>query len=178
MSSLANLAHLLRDERVAAVAARVAKLDGHPDVFDVNEEGDVIVSCLTLNHEVPIWANLDTLAGSSGHGVWFIPDEGTEVMIGFDDGDFEGEAYIIGRTSSGNAPEGLAPGKVFVLGVEVQVRSPNGTAQPALTMDDYTSLKSWLETHVHSGVTTGPGTSAVATTPVPDAVGTQVAKLE
>lgn len=136
----AHLKELLRDEREWVVSARVAVLDGQSSHFEVNAEGDLIVSCLTLLHAVPIWANLDSLAGGSdGSGVWHIPDPDTEVMIGFDHGEFEGEAHIISRTSGGKAPAGLAAGTVFILGANVEIRQPGGTAIKLPTLADVQS---------------------------------------
>ncbi len=166
---VANIRELLRDEREWCVAARVEVLKGQSSHFEVNEEGDLIVSCITLLHGVPIWANLDTLAGGAdGSGVWFIPDPGTEVKIGFDHGDFEGEAYILMRGSAGKAPQGLTSGTVFILGANVQIRTPGGTATKLPTLADHNALKSKVNDlidkyngHKHLGVTTGAGISGL-----------------
>jgi hypothetical protein len=175
MSNLANLKRLLEDDRVPAIAARIALHAGETTHYRVNEEGDLVVSVLTLNHEVPIWANLDTLAGSSGHGVWFIPDLDTEVIITFDNGDYEGEAYIAMRTSGGRAPAGLASGKVFVLRLDVQVRSPDGTASAVPTMADFEALRGQYNIHTHPVA----GAAASATTmQAPDPAGTTIFKAE
>lgn len=190
---VANLRKLLQDEREWVVAASVTVLDGQSSHFEVNDEGDVIVSCVTHLHAVPIWANLDSLAGGSdGSGVWHIPDPGTEVKIGFDHGDFEGEAYILMRGSGGKAPQGLGPGIVFVLGSNVQIRTPVGTAAKLPTLADYNALKAYVNAqfssvggHTHatpSGPTTTTTTVATAGTPpthsAPDPTGTTVLEAE
>ena len=142
-----SLRQLLQDDRVHAIAARVAVLDGQSSHFETNAEGHVVVSCLTLNTETPIWANLGPLVGGGGKqfGVWWVPDPGTEVLISFDNGDFEGEAYLV-ACHGGNAapPSGLASGVILVLGSNVQIRQPNGTANKIPTMNDLTELVSAL----------------------------------
>lgn len=190
---VAHLRELLRDEREWVVAARVEVLGGQASHFEVNAEGDLIVSCITLLHGVPIWANLDTLAGGSdGSGVWFIPDPGTEVKIGFDHGDFEGEAYILMRGSAGRAPQGLTSGTVFILGNNVQIRTPGGVATKLPTLADLNALKSYVNAqlsttggHIHatpSGPTTTITTVASAGTPpthpAPNPTGTTVLESE
>lgn len=190
---VAHLRALLRDEREWVVAARVEVLDGQSSHFEVNAEGDVIVSCVTLLHGVPIWANLDTLAGGSdGSGVWFVPDPGTEVKLGFDGGDFEGEAYILMRTSAGKAPQGLASGTVFILGSNVQIRTPGGTPHKLPTLADFNALKDYVNAqfsatggHTHA-TPSGPTTTIVTVTAgssspthaAPDPTGTTVLEAE
>lgn len=185
---VANLRKLLEDEREWVVAASIAVLDGQSSHFDVNDEGDVIVSCVTHLHGVPIWANLDSLAGGSdGSGVWHIPDPGTEVMVGFDHGDFEGEAHIVSRGSGGRAPQGLGPGIVFVLGNNVQIRTPGGTATKLPTFDDVQQLRNKVEslrtahnTHTHPATsgTTSATLDGLVTGATPTPAGTTVLEAE
>jgi hypothetical protein len=194
---IANLKELLRDERLWCVAARVEIHPGEASHWSVNEEGDVIVSVITVNFEVPINANLDSLAGGSdGSGVWHIPDPGTEVMVCFDGGDFEGEAHIVSRTSGGKAPAGIGPGIVFVLGAHIELRSPGGTAKRVAYLDELDDLRKYVRdqfsaaaghTHVVPGaaVTTtivaagaGAGAGSAPTVPPSIPTGTTVAKLE
>ena len=179
------------DGKVWTVSARVEVLDGQTSHFEVNAEGDLIVSCVTLLHGVSIWANLDTLAGGSdGSGVWHIPDPGTEVSLQFDHGDFEGEAHIVARTSGGKAPAGLSAGKVFVLGTSVEVRSPGGVATKLPTLADFQALVDKINdlishylSHTHTSAAAGSPTGP----PLPpddsisnasDPTGTTVIKVE
>lgn len=143
--SMADLKELLRDDRAWVVSARVEAHDGEDQHFEINEEGDIIVQVKTVNHEVPIRANLDSFAGGSdGSGVWHIPDPGTEVLVAFDLGEFEGEAYIVGRTSGGRAPTSLVSGQVLVLGNSVQIRTPTGTAIELPTKADVQAVVNLL----------------------------------
>jgi hypothetical protein len=190
---IANLKELLRDERIWCIAARVDLHDGQTSHFETNDEGDVIVSVRTVIHDQQIWANLDSMAGGSdGSGVWHIPDPGTEVVICFDQGDFEGEAYIVGRTSGGRAPQGLTSGTIFILGNNVQVRSPSGVANKLPTFDDLSNLKDYVNAqfssvggHTHAvvgGATTTTTTVASGGTPpthpASDPTGTTVLEAE
>jgi len=152
MSSLENLRDLLRDERVPAVAAHVALHAGETSFWFVNDEGDIVISVVTNQHGVELHANLDVIAGGSGRGIYMLPALGDEVLVGFDDGDFEGEVYVISRTTGGGgAPEGLAPGKVVVVGLEVLVHSGDGVCEPLVR-------KSEFDGHTH-----GPGSFTTPT---------------
>lgn len=184
--SLANLRELVKDDRIHVVAAVVAVLVGETAHYYVNTEGDVVVSCLVHQAGTPIWANLSALVGARGQGVWVIPDPGVEVMLGFDHGDFEGEAYLLACFPSGRSPAGLAPGKVFVIGMSVEVRSSSGTAAAVATKADVQAVVDYLKKqfdstsgHTHSGngappteATTGSSGSA------PSPTGTTVLKAE
>jgi hypothetical protein len=113
---------LLESERVWCVAARVALHDGEDAHHQMTDEGQMMVSVRTLRHDVQIWAILAG-GGSADVGVWFIPPVGTEVIVNFDDGMFEGDAYIVGI--HGKAPSDLAPGKVFIRGDVVNLANAN-----------------------------------------------------
>lgn len=186
MSSLENLRDLLRDERVAAVAAHVALHAGETSFWFVNDEGDIVISVVTNQHGVELHANLDVIAGGSGRGIYMLPALGDEVLIGFDDGDFEGEAYVISRTAGGGgAPEGLAPGKVVVVGLEVLVHSGDGVCEPLVRLSEHQALVDAIDGHRHSyasaggpALTTAPVTdpAGVVPDPMPPADGTPVLK--
>lgn len=135
--SYANLRKLLEDDRIHVAAAVVATLDGESSHYATNEEGDIIVSCLVQQGGTPVWANLGALVGAKGQGVWVIPDPGVEVMLGFDKGNFEGEAYLIACAPSGNSPSGLAPGTVYVLGLSVVIAQTPGAAQKMILGETY-----------------------------------------
>lgn len=188
----ANLRKMFTDDRVHTCAAIVSKHDGEELHYFVNDEGDLVVSCRTMQHDVPVHANLGALLGTAGRGVWYIPDENTEVMLAFDNGNFEGEAYIIASYSSGTSPNGLVPGKVFVLGIEVQIRSPNGVASKLPTFEDLQNLRDYVSNqfsanngHVHvvSGaatttMTTVTSAASAPTNPPASPVGTIILKAE
>jgi hypothetical protein len=109
--SLTSLRDHLRDERVWCVAARVALHDGDSSHFDTAKNGQLIISVRTLRNDVPIWAMMNG-GDVDGKGLWKIPAIGTEVMIGFDDGMFEGDAYIMGFM--GKPPTDLAEGETII----------------------------------------------------------------
>lgn len=191
--SMDNVKAALTDERVAAVAARVARHEGESSHYRVNDEGDLVVSVLTLQHEVPIEANLGALVGGGGKGVWQIPDVGVEVMVAFDDGAFEGEAYVVGYYPSGSSPGGLAPGKIFILGNNVEIRSTGGSAQAVAYKADVEDVISKLNslislfnahTHLHGpyspigGPAVPTAVPASLATPALPSDGTSVLKAE
>lgn len=106
-------------DKVWCLAARVEVHDGEEDHYDVTAEGAMMISVKTLRHDVPVWALLK--GGGVGIGVWYIPPVGTEVLLGFDDGEFEGDAYIAGI--HGHSPEGLVPDTILVIGDIVNVQA-------------------------------------------------------
>ena len=163
--SYSSIRALLKDDRVHVAGGVVAVLDGDTSHYYVNEEGDVIVSCLMHQGGGPRRANMAALVGARGQGVWVIPDPGVEVMIGFDQGDEEGEAYLIACFPSGRSPAGLVPGKVFVIGMEIEARSANGTALQLAYKSDVEAVDAKYANHIHldsvGGATTGPGSTAI-----------------
>lgn len=171
---MASMRQALADDRIHAVAARVTTLDGETEHYAVNDEGDVIVSVVTAQAGVPLWCNLGALTGGGGKGVYVIPDVGVEVVVVFDNGDFEGEAYICGYTTGGAAPAGLTPGKVLVIGAAVEIRSVSGTAQELVTKADFDAHKAAYDAHFHP---TGVGPSG-APPPAPTPVYTNILKAE
>lgn len=118
-------------------AARVEAWDGETEHHEVNEEGDVVVHCKMHSGGTPVKANLGPMAGSRGAGVWLIPDAGTEVVVASDNGNFEGELYLIAMHPTGNVPAGLVPGKVLVIGTSVEVRTFDGTPERGPRFETY-----------------------------------------
>lgn len=111
---------------VHAFAARVQAWPGESSHFEVNEEGDVILHCVRHHGGTPVKANLCGV-DSSGNGSIFIPDPGTEVMLGSDSGDFEGELYLLGCYPTGRPPDGLVSGKLFLINTNIELRSTTTT---------------------------------------------------
>lgn len=107
---------------VHAFAARVQAWPGETNHYETNEEGDIIVHCIRHHGGTPIKANLGGV-DASGNGSISIPDPGTEVMIGSDSGDFEGELYLMERYPTGKAPDGLVPGTRLIISPTVEIRS-------------------------------------------------------
>jgi len=185
-----GLRDMLRDDRVWVIGAVVALHEGESLHYAVNEDGDMQVTLLTHQHQVPITAILGGLGGA-GRGVWFIPELGTEVLVHFPDGDFQGDATVVGLMPTRSTPAGLVPGKVFVIGTEVQIRDAGAAAAVAFKSDvqalrDYVDNQfSSVNGHVHAvvaGVTTTittvatPGTTP--TVPAPNPTGTTVLKAQ
>lgn len=169
--AMSSMRDALRDERVPAVAARVAVHDGETSHFTVNDEGDLIVSVVTAGAGVPLWANLHGV-DKAGHGQIWIPAVGTEVIVIFDDGNFEGEAYIAASYPSGSARTSWEPGtlylvadKVSVTAHDVRISDGSGGEQPLVT-------KAEFDAHTHP---TGVGPSSPPTTPI---TGTTVLKAQ
>lgn len=127
--SRANMAAWVADGKVHVAAARVEAWDGEAQHYETNEEGDIVVHCKMHDAGTPLKANLGPMAGSRGAGVWLIPDAGTEVVVASNNGDFEGELYLIGMHPSGSSPANLTPGKVLVIGTTVEVRSFDGVPE-------------------------------------------------
>lgn len=163
---------LLKDERIPAVAAHVAVHDGESKHWELSDEGQMLVSVVTNNHGVEIWAILRG-GGFDGHGVWSIPAVGTEVVLGFDNGEFEGDVWVVGV--HGKPPSGFDDTKTLVIDDAVEIRSVNGAAQVLATKADVDALANFVQTMTMpvSGATAGP-TAGV----VPTATGTQVLKAE
>lgn len=138
---------------VMCFAATVQIHDGETQHWEVTDEGAMSVSVVTHQHAVPIDALLKG-GGNDGKGVWFIPSVGTEVLIAFENGDFEGDAYIVGVF--GHSPAGLQPGTILVLGDNIEIRSVGGTAQPLAFKSDVEAVDAKYDGHIHQESTMAP----------------------
>jgi hypothetical protein len=105
----AGLRDMLADDRVWFVLGTVALHEGETGHYETNDEGDLQVTVVT-HGGTPVTALLGGAFGSSS-GTWSIPDPGDEVMVAFSEGQFEGDAVVVGVVGRG-APAGLAPGTV------------------------------------------------------------------
>lgn len=131
---------LLAGEGVWCVAATVQLHKGELTHFQKQRNGQLMISVVTNQHAVPFWA---TYKGGDilGRGIWMIPGIGTEVMLCFDQGDFEGDAFIV--SMFGSAPdEAVAENITLLIDDTVEIRSLSGTAQGLLTVADGNALKS------------------------------------
>lgn len=189
----AALKELMRDERIWAIAARVANHKGESIHYEITDEGHVAISVVTLRHGIEIKALLKG-GDDSGNGLWKIPSVGTEVIVNFDDGEFEGDAYAV--SAHGEKPDGipLDPDKVFLVGPTVEVRSVNGTAQSLAFQNKLNDLENKVNSligkfngHTHvltvlaasgSGATGTAATPANVETTIPSSTGTDVLKGE
>ena len=170
-------------DMVPAVKATVAPHENSGSHWSVNADGDLEVTVLTHSHAVPITALLGALVGGSGKGVWMVPPLGTEVLVAFPDGDYEGDAVIVGVMPTGSVPSGLTDGKVVIVGIEVLVHDGAGGAVPLALKSDVDSLRTVFNAHVH--VVTGTaspsgdavaGTAAVTVAPAGPPIGTSCLK--
>lgn len=168
--TLKNLQQLHEDQRVWTVAGRVRLRDGETEHWFVMDEGGVAVSVETSQHGSPIWAQLRG-GSDDGSGVWAIPDVGTEVILAFDNGDYEGDCYVI--AAFGGAPIGLIPGRVLIIGDNVEIRRRDGVAEKLPTMADHQALIDYIQNDLVLGVVGGGGgTATVATSTAPTPSGT------
>jgi len=196
--TLQSLRDLTKDDSVHCCAARIELHEGETEYHAINDEGYVIISCVTLNGGIPVWANLSLDVDESGRGIWKLPALGTEVLLCSDHGEFEGELYLVGKLPR---PKGLPPDltdstTIVMQGDKVIARSVGGTAVPLMTKQDGQDLRDWVyaqfqavggHTHVVSGATTtgittvapgGGGASPPAPSLPPNPAGTTVLEGE
>lgn len=184
----AALKEQLSDERIWVIAARVVVPKGESQHYFVTEEGHIAIYVETLRHGVTLPVLLKT-GDDSGSGLWKIPSVGTEVMVNFDDGQFEGDAYA--TSVHGEKPDGipLDPNKVFLIGPTVEIRSVNGTAKSLAFQDKLNALENKVNSlvtkfnaHTHVLAIVGTtGTAAIPATPetpITNSTGTEVVKGE
>lgn len=126
------------------------------------EDGDLYVSVVTHDHEVPLWCLLGALIGGPNRGVWHLPDIGVEVWIGFPGGDYEASPVILACLPSGGVPGDMAPGRVLVMGAEVWIYDGTGTPEPVIRRTEFLA-------HDHPagmGPTAKPTDQTITGTPV------------
>lgn len=103
----ANLRKFFGDDRIHVIAGHVIVENGETSHFFINDEKNVVLSVEINHYGTVVRANL-----SNTPGVWTIPDVGTEVLVGFDNGEFEGEAYVIGTYGATNKTNAEIPTSV------------------------------------------------------------------
>lgn len=148
----ANLAKLMEDDRVPAVAAIVRKpISGekHWDVVD----GCLLIHCVSKGHQQPMWAHASG-ATRLGRGLLRIPDLGTEVLIAFDNGMLEGDAFIVGLFGR-SVSDGLDENITLLLDDKVKIKSVSGESVPLSTLPDLQALANvfsmWVPTPTDGG---------------------------
>lgn len=109
----------------------VALDEGHNEHWEVNDDGELMVSVELHNHGRIVWAQAGP-DGDPANGDWSIPDPDTEVLVGFADGEVEGEAVIVRTLSGGQVPAGLIPGRRIVKSDDL--RLVEGTADENLVL--------------------------------------------
>ena len=176
---ISSVRDLVNDEKIVVCMARVALHDGETSHHYVTEEGHVAITVKTHKHGVPVDAVLPGGA-DAGTGPWWIPEIGTEVMIGFD-GDFEDDAFVLNIYGS-KPPTQMAEGKLVMVGTEIHAIAPNGTAVALALKSDAQAIKDDMDGHVHadpaSGFTGAPLKGDVTHDPITmsNPVGTTVLK--
>lgn len=155
---LSSLRDLVKDEEMAhVVLAQVVVRDGETAQWYKTAEGHIAVTCKTHRHGSPIDAILPTLLGNS-KGIFGIPETGTEVAIGFDGGDFEGDAFVL-AVYGGVIPSSMDDAKIIIVGDEVHVTtSDGGTSEPLVKRSEFLN-------HGHATAGTGTPSAPIAVTP-------------
>ena len=184
--TLPAMKELMGDDRVWAMAARVALHDGETSHFDVSDEGHIMLSVRTLRHDAPVTALLKG-GDDNGAGVWFVPAIGTEVIINFDDGMYEGDAYVVAIVGEKPGTLDVQPGVLYLVNDTIEARSVGGVAQSLAFQTKLNALESKVNsliakhnTHVHviSGAPPVTAVTAVLETVILSSTGTQVFKGE
>lgn len=186
---LASIRDLAMDERVFLVLARVALHEGQTKHWYVTDEGHIAVRVLTHRHSAPIDAVLKS-GDDNGVGEWSIPAIGTEVLIGFDDGDYESDAFVV-AVYGNSPPTQLAERKLVLVGDEIHAVAPNGTGVALALKSDVQSQTNYLKkqfdsatghTHAVVGGSTTTTTESIlgsgGSGSAPSPVGTIVLKAE
>lgn len=150
------------EDIVSTVLARVAKHEGQEEFWEIGEEGQILVSVITLKSHTPMNAILRG-GDINSRGLWSIPAEGTEVAICFDVDGYEGDAVLIGTI--GEPPPGLTSTRVLLIGNDVEIRSRNGTARQVAFKDELVAVDAAWRNHFHVD-----GSSLVTSTPVVTAI--------
>lgn len=113
------------------------------------------------------------------YGFASVPLEGAEAVVLFPNGD-RAHALVVAVDDRRYRPTGGTAGDVALYtddGILVrltagEVRLGSGTAtDPVALKSDLTALKSYIDAHVHSGVTTGGGASGPPASPAPTPAG-------
>ena len=150
----ASLRALTDQRRFWVMVGRVHVEEKQPKHWAV-EDGELLVSVLLDDHEIPVWALLGMLGGL-GQGAIRIPPPDTEVLVAFTTGEVEGVGVIVATLPTTAVPDGLRDDATLIIDAKVLVYDGSGTPEPVV-------LKSEFLAHVHG---TGVGPSSTPTEPI------------
>lgn len=126
-----------QSETIPSAMAVVAVHPGETAHWRRTDEGDVAISVVTNSSGTPMWALLHAVGGG-GLGLWCIPPVGTEGVVVFPDGDFEGDAVFYG---GGAAPAQLDASILMIVapagGRVMIVDAAGGTPKALVTVDEF-----------------------------------------
>jgi hypothetical protein len=193
---LTDLRKALQDRRVwCGHGIVVAGEDGQSHYELVTGAGgdvvDILVEVELQPMRTAVLARLGGGAGSSGAGIWAIPDIGTEVIVSIPDGRLEYQPTIVGTLAAAipnPSGQGPAPGRLVIAAPKVFIHDGGGGARPLAFKDDVDALADYVRAqfdpatgHVHKAIVPAAPTAIVEGTPgggqapattVPDAEGT------
>lgn len=183
--TLTAMRDLLARDLIWCVSGRVEPHPGEDNHFELLAETKrVIVSVVTSSTNTPLRAYLSG-GDEDGSGVWRIPSVGTEVLVCFSDGDFEGDCYLCATVGRGGVA--VAEKTTLIIDERVDVFRIGGEPKPLPTMADYDELRAKYnslvdlhDNHVHVAPSGGGSTSKTATkgTKCEAGAGTQVFRTE
>lgn len=175
--TLQSIRDITDEQMIPCIAAVVALHDGESTHYVLNDEGQLQISVKTHRGQ-QINAILSLDADSDGGGIWRVPALGTEVLVVFNEGDFEGDGYLVGKHPGRitSLPTGLAPGTTVVQDGAVLVRGIGGTAVALALKSDVDALAAFVSTLSLPVVGGGGGTAGPPAGTVPTAAGTTVLK--
>jgi hypothetical protein len=174
-----NLKKLLKDDRIPAIAAIVkAPDDGGDHWSHVGKDGarQLLIRVIGKTSHTPIWAH--ACGGyRGGRGIWQIPDIGTEVLVSFDNGDLEGDAFIVAEFGRANVD--ITADTLLLLDQLIEARSVGGTANSVATKADLQTLKDAITNAIVVGLDGGASLKATILTALATwPIGTTVFKAE
>lgn len=172
--TLAATRDLLEDERQWVVAAVVALHDGSTSHWRILPEGHLAIEVRTLKHGVPIEAIM------KGGPVFRIPSLNTEVLLNFEMGEYEGDAYVVAVHD--HAPSSVSENVTLIIDSKVKIKTLGGTSKPLAFQEDLDSLADDFYGHGHlvsgTGATPGPGSLPLATPVLTNTLGDGTTVLE
>lgn len=149
------------------VVSATHESDKHYEIImDGGTISDVLVDVEFVPHGTDVTCRLGSFAGGVGDGLWRIPAEGTEVIVGIPQlgeggDDISWMPTIIAVLSTGVLPERIsdsrtvlvAPDRIEIIAPQVYISSNGTSGEPLIT-------KTQFDTHVHP---TGVGPSSTPT---------------
>lgn len=159
---------LADDGMVMCALGLVALDEGETEHWEVNEDGDLMVSVALHEQGQVIWAHVGPDGAAAG-GDWEIPDLGDEVLVALGRDGVSGEAVIVRTLSSASVPAELVPGRRIVRSEDLRLVAGAATENLVLGQQLKALLIAILDAlviHTHPTPTgpSGPPANAAALT--------------